>query len=315
MGLIARLKGFAQRNRGAVLAKARNEALVRLWLKPGLRALLRPVLPRGTAPEAWVFMGGCYNSGTTILREILGAHPDVATLPREGVVMTDAFPDLEAGGWQRMWSRNADGVARVGADPARVAARAKADWAPWWRRGAKVHLEKSIVHGAWMPALQQGFENARFIGVVRNGYCACEGIRRRARPSGEAAQVLGRADYPLAEVGRQWVFANEALQRDRAALSHYHEIRYEAFAEAPADTVRALLRFVGVRDDLVEDLGAGRIRVAGREFTVANQNAASLARLDAADLAAITPVIGPMLGKLGYDVETKDETKQGEGAA
>ena len=300
--LLKRLRGFAERNRGAVWTKARDEALVRLWLKPSLRAVLRPVMPK-RQPQAWVFMGGCYNSGTTILREMLGAHPEVATLPREGVVMTDAFPALEAGGWQRMWWRNADKVAAVAADPARVAARAQADWAPWWRRGAKVYLEKSIAHGAWMPALEQGFENARFIGVIRNGYCACEGIRRRAKPSGAAAAELGREDYPLAEVGRQWVHANEVLLRDREALGQYHEIRYEAFAEAPADTLRALFRFVGVDDSVVEDLGGGHLRVAGRDFTVANQNAASLARLSAQDLAEITPVIGPMLDQLGYDRE------------
>src|SRR5690606_5918555 len=155
----------------------------RLWRVFG--PFLRP-----REPETWVFMGGCYNSGTTILREMIGAHPAVASLPREGVELTDAFPVLEADGWVRMWFRNADKADLSGREPVALADRAKRAWSPWWRRDARAFSEKSIIHGAWMPTLDAGFSNARFIGVIRNGYCVCEGIRRRARPSGKARETL-----------------------------------------------------------------------------------------------------------------------------
>jgi len=299
--MIARINRFTERNRGAVLSKAWEATLVRLWLRLRLREALRPMI-RPRQPQGWIFMGGCYNSGTTILREILGAHPDIGTLPREGLDLTDAFPDLEQGGWPRMGFRNAQMIDQVNADPTAAADRAQRDWSLWWDRGAKVFLEKSILHGAWMPALEQGFQGARFIGVVRNGYCACEGIRRRSRPAGVAAQLLGQATYPIDEVGRQWVFSNQALRRDGPKLGQYREIRYEDFTANPAGTARDLFRFVGLDDRLVQDQGGGKIRVGTREFTISNQNADSIARLTSSDLAAINPVISPMMRDLGYDV-------------
>jgi len=177
MSALNRLRRFRQRNEGAVARKAVHDLLARAWMRPSLRRVARPLLgPR--APRRWVFAAGCYNSGTTILREILGAHPQIATLPREGVRMTDAFPEMEAEGWTRMWHRNADTAALEGHDPAWVADRAMRDWSPWWARGAEIFLEKSIVHGSWMSFLQDAFPEARFVFVVRNGFCAAEGILR-----------------------------------------------------------------------------------------------------------------------------------------
>ena len=149
MSVLERLRRFRQRNEGAVARKAVQDLLVRGWMRPGIRKAARPIL-RPREPRRWVFVAGCYNSGTTILREILGAHPDIATLPREGVRMTDAFPDVERQGWRRMWHRNAASTVLDGHDPARVADRAKRDWSPWWTRGADIFLEKSIVHGSRM---------------------------------------------------------------------------------------------------------------------------------------------------------------------
>ena len=198
---------------------------VRLWIRYRLWQIFGAILP-AREPKTWVFMGGCYNSGITILRDMIGAHPEVASLPREGVEMTDAFPDLEANGWVRMWVRNAEAADLSDLDPVTLARRAKRDWSLWWCRGALVFIEKSIIHGAWMPTLDAEFPNVRFIGVIRNGYCVCEGIRRRARPVDAARATLGRDDYPIEEVGRQWSFANQVLMPDQTSVKNYHEVRY-----------------------------------------------------------------------------------------
>lgn len=301
MNLIQRLAAFRDRNRGNLVSKAKQEFAVRLWIRFRLWRVLGPILPL-RKPRTWVFMGGCYNSGTTILRELIGSHPDVATLPHEGVEMTDAFPDLEADGWQRMWYRNADAAMQLRAGaPGKVAERAIRHWSPWWKRGAQVFLEKSIVHSAWMPFLQQGFGSTHFIGVVRNGYCACEGIRRRARPSLGARQELGADTYPLGEVGRQWVFANETLRRDRAALDHYLEIVYEELSLEPLRTIREIFRFIGVDEGAVTQDPDGTIRVGQRTFIIRDQNAESLARLSLEEQAELRTVIGPMMEHLGYE--------------
>jgi hypothetical protein len=231
---------------------------------------------------------------------MLGAHPEVASLPREGVEMTDAFPDLETGGWVRMWFRNADKADLVGRDPVGLARRAKRDWSPWWSRRARAFLEKSIVHGAWMPVLDAGFTNARFIGVIRNGYCVCEGIRRRARPRDAARETLGRDDYPIDEVGRQWVFANQILMRDHPKVRNYRAVYYEDFTAQPVETIRALFEFIGVDPDVVTTEEDGTIIIGTRRFEIRNQNPESLARLGDDDRVALGAVIDLLMEQLGY---------------
>jgi hypothetical protein len=299
--LFNRTRNFATRNRGAVLGKALRETIARGWIATRAWRFVSPFMP-DRQPQRWVFMCGCYNSGTTILREILGAHPEVASLPREGVRLTGAFPNLEAGGWQRMWFRNATLSDLAGQDPIGLSRRARKDWAPWWRPGAAVFLEKSIVHGSWMPFLEKGFGDCRFVGLVRNGFCASEGIRRRARPSGAAAAELGRDHYEMRDVGQQWVFANARLARDRHNVQHYMEIRYEEFAADPVSVLTRLFRFIGVDETAFHQTESGAIEINGRRFTIRNDNPASLARLTEADRADFLSVAAPMMQELGYDI-------------
>lgn len=302
--LLNRTRNFATRNRGAVFGKALRETVARGWIATRAWRFVGPFMP-ARQPQRWVFMCGCYNSGTTILREILGAHPEIASLPREGVRLTGAFPNLEAGGWQRMWFRNAALSDLSGQNPITLARRARKDWAPWWRLGAVVFLEKSIVHGSWMPVLEQGFGDCRFVGLVRNGFCAAEGIRRRARPSGAAAAELGRDHYDMRDVGQQWVFANARLARDRHKVQHYLEIRYEDFAADPVSVLTRLFRFIGVDETAFRQTETGEIEINGRRFTIRNDNPASLARLTEADRADFLSVAAPMMQDLGYDIGGK----------
>ena len=276
------------------------------WIRFKLWRFFRLFSP-GRQPKSWVFMGGCYNSGTTILREIIGAHPEISSLPREGVVLTDAFPDLEQNGWTRMWHRNAELADLHDKSPEGIAKVAKSDWSLWWRRGAGVFLEKSIVHCAWMPFLQQSFDNPRFISVVRNGYCVCEGIRRRARPTGLARQTVQSDVYPIDMVGQQWVHANEIIQKDKAGIENYLEIRYENLVDEPLRTLREIFRFIGVDSEVVTETDTGQICIGGHSFDISNQNVASLGRLSESDRAELQNIIGPMMKRLGYDPSGFDE--------
>lgn len=299
MTLGSRIGSFRNRQGGRLIRGLLREGAVRLWVRLRLWRIIGPVSP-SRQPQRWVFMGGCYNSGTTILREILGAHPEIATLPREGVRLTSAFPDLSADGWQRMWYRHAEKTELQGVDLRMLAHQARKDWAIWWARGKPVFLEKSIVHGAWMPKLQEGFGECRFIGVIRNGFCAAEGIRRRAHPSGQAARELGRDHYTIADAARQWVFANERLARDRYRVTCYHEIRYEDFVDDPAAVLTALFRFIGV-DETAFTCRNGTIEIGGRRFIIRNDNPSSIGRLTAEDRAAFLEVAGSTMRDLGYD--------------
>ena len=296
-----RLAAFAERNRGAVIRNGLRLVLVWPWVRFRMWRVFFRFLPM-RHPEKWIFMGGCYNSGTTILREVLSSHPDIGSLPREGVELTSVFPNLEKNGWQRMWHRNSSSVdqmtKRDPQDAARVAAR---DWSVWWPRGKKVFLEKSIVHGAWMPFLERGFDNCYFIGVIRNGYCAAEGIRRRARPFGQAATDIGADRYKMSDTASQWVYSNECLQRDSNQVARYHEVRYEDLAAEPEKVLREIFQFIGVDDSPMTMVDRKTVSIGGRRFVIRNDNPASLARLSEVERKEYFSVAGQMMKQLGYD--------------
>lgn len=302
--MLGRASAFVARNRGAVLRNGVRQALVRPWVRHRLWERFGKFAP-ATEPEKWLFIGGCYNSGTTILREVLSAHPDVASLPREGVELTSAFPDLEKNGWQRMWHRNAECSDLKDTDPMQLAREASRDWSFWWPRNKTVFLEKSIVHGAWMPILDQGFENCYFIGVIRNGFCAAEGICRRARPSGPAAELLGSSRYPISEAAAQWVFSNQRLLRDKGHVGRYLEIRYEDLVWDPEAVLRSMFRFIGVDDDEINMLDRRTVQIGKRTFVIRDDNPSSLARLTDAEREEYLSVAGDMMTALGYEVTTR----------
>lgn len=248
-------------------------------------------------------MGGCYNSGTTILREILGAHPAIAVLPREGVDMTSAFIDLESGGWERMWWKNRSSLEEWHPNPTQVAEEAKRDWNIWWKKGAIVNLEKSICHAAWFRTLNDGFPECKFIGVVRNGYCVAEGIRRKARPRDAAAIQLGRTTYSIDEAAEQWVQANERMIKDTAGMTNCLEVRYEDLTSNPLDTICRICDFIGVSKHVYTQTEGG-VSVLGRVFDVRNDNLASYNRLSEQDKLDFDTVANATMRKLGYGSPT-----------
>ena len=54
-------------------------------------------------PDKCVFIVGCYNSGTTLLSELMGRHPSISALPTEGHFITDQFLKDYDLGIPRMW--------------------------------------------------------------------------------------------------------------------------------------------------------------------------------------------------------------------
>jgi len=114
--------------------------------------------------------------------------------------------------------------------------------------------------------------------------------------------VLGRNTYPPAEAARQWVTSNEAWLRDRDALEHAYEFRYETFAADPGRVIGEVLEFIGADTAPFRDLDDGRVEMGGRPFTIRNENPGSLARLEDAARDEIAEVITPVMTRLGYDM-------------
>lgn len=129
----------------------------RLFRTPVGQKLSAP-FGRSLAPDRWVFVVGCYNSGTELLEQLIASHPEISGLPLEGVALTDALPRPEECGWTRLWYKCPD---RIRLEPGEGQAardeRAKRQWSFHVLRDATNIPEKSVANTARIPFLQTAF--------------------------------------------------------------------------------------------------------------------------------------------------------------
>ena len=250
-------------------------------------------------PEQWVFVVGCYNSGTTLVREILGSHPDIETLPREGVRFTDILPAPEELGWTRMWVGCVEHMKLPESYGDTEARKIQKDWSPLWGRKGNVFLEKSITNITRMEWLDSHFKNAKFIGIVRNGYAVSEGIRRRAAPCGPVKEIYP-SGYSIDMAGEQWLEANKCLLDSHTQVAQYHQITYEDLTADPYDVVAGIMEFIGVSPEVMRKNG-DILNISSNQFSIGNRNEGSIGRLSCSDIESLNETIGAMMERLNYE--------------
>ena len=132
------------------------------------------------APAKWIFILGCYNSGTTLLDQILAQHLQVSGLNDEGVMLTNKLPRPEDFGWRRMWVK-CENEMGISGDKSRISAEIKRHWSHFYDGRKDAFLEKSISNTPRAVFFNDYFKPAYFIHIVRNGYAVVEGIKRKAK--------------------------------------------------------------------------------------------------------------------------------------
>ena len=186
-----------------------------------LRIALTPV-PK---PEKWVFVVGCYNSGTTLLAELLGRHSKISALPTEGHFITDQLVKDYDIGLPRMWVDREDIFRMDETSQGPDVVRLKKEWGSRLDLKNPVLLEKSPPNGARTRWLQANFENPYFVAIVRNGYAVSAGIRKKAEP-----HHLAGGRWPIQMAAHQWARSNEVLLEDADTCERVHWVRYEDLA-------------------------------------------------------------------------------------
>ena len=294
----SKLERFRARNEGQLLRGFVREALSKAYLRPKFRNFVRPFVPL-KKPEKWLFVVGCFNSGTTILRRLLESHPDISALAGEGAKLTSAFPDLEEGGWPRMMYANRSKWTLPESGATERARMAQRDWSIWFDRRAKVFFEKSIDHTTRMEWLDRHFPNTYFIAITRNGYCVNEGIMRRARPFGRAREQVG-STYPPELVAEQWVAFDETIRTSAGNVSRFHSLRYEDLTSDPANALARIFRFL---DLSVPEMRwtAPVMEIGAERHELIDQNERSLARLCDEDIAKMRLIMGDAMTRNGYE--------------
>lgn len=243
--------------------------------------------------KTWLFLVGCYNSGTTLLAELLGHHPSISALSTEGHFITDQFVKDYDVGLPRMWVDRED-LFRLteddeGPDPLRV----KKEWAMRLDLSKPVLLEKSPPNSAKTRWLQTHFENSRFVGIIRNGYAVSEGITRKADPK----HLID--SWPIEKSAYQWKRSNEILQQDSGYLDHFMWVKYEDLTANPVATLNEIARFIGIPDfDGFENNRSWSIHE--RNETIRNMNQESIDRLSTEQINQINDIAGNMIDSFGY---------------
>ncbi len=240
-------------------------------------------LPR---PDKWVFLVGCYNSGTTLLHDLLATHPDIGSMPGEGQFYTNELLLPQSVGLTRLWAIDEDRFRMDESFTLRVnLEKLKRQWGARYNYpDLPVLIEKSPTNAGRTRWLQKHFENPHFIGIVRNGYAVAEGINRKV-------------GYSLEKAAQQWARSNEIMLDDFQRLHHKLLIRYEDLTENLEETLQKIFEFIGLDRVPVADQSW---QIHEQNAPIQNMNARSFERLNEDQLQAIERVAGDMLVCLNY---------------
>ena len=253
---------------------------------------LKIALTRDVREAQWIFIVGCYNSGTELLLKLLGSHPAISSLPTEGHFLADDLPKDFVLGVPRMWMLREDLFRLTEKDPGPDPVRLRREWLMRLDRRKRVFVEKTPSSTPRTRWLQRHFENAHFIALVRDGYAVSEGIRRKAEPR----HLMG--GWPIELCARQWTRSYEILFEDEPHLERVMWLRYEDLTEDPSGELGKLASFLGVPAQGFQP--DGKWAIHERKESIRNLNAESVARLTVEDLEAITREAGAMLKRFGY---------------
>lgn len=255
-----------------------------------IKIALTPV-PKG---KRWVFLVGCYNSGTTLLAELLSQHPAISALPTEGHFITDQFIKDYDIGLPRMWVDRED-IFRLdendeGPDPYRL----KKEWGMRLDLSKDILLEKSPPNSAKTRWLQKHFEDACFIGIVRNPYAVAEGITRKADPQ----HLID--SWPIEKSAYQWKRSNEVLKQDAFHLNRFMWVSYEDLADDTGATLNRITGFIGTEDFPALDESRSW-NIHERDEQIRNMNADSIKRLTPEQIEQVNRVAGDAIEAFGYE--------------
>ncbi|MCS3700521.1 hypothetical protein GGQ20_001838 [Salinibacter ruber] len=270
----------------------------RLCMTKTFRRIATPFAPI-PRPKRWIFIIGCYNSGTSLLKSILAEHRAITWLPARGGAYTDELEWPESYGWTRMWHKCYKQLRMEPGPGAEHTARSiKRRWGLVLGRSPQNVLIKSITDAVRLPFLNEYFRPAYFVYIVRNGYAVAEGIKRRADPSKWGCERYS-GGYPIELCAAQWKRSDQVVERDRASTEHFLRITYEDLTERTNKTVKTITDFLDIRQVDRRTLNR-KWQIHGILSTIQNMNQKSIDNLSKSEIKTINRKAKKILQKYDY---------------
>lgn len=255
-----------------------------------------------------VFIVGCGRSGTTLLRQTLASHPQIAAFPTEADALW--HPRLLP------WPTSEEPAPPIWDDPVRFTQLSLALWPPdqglrlravfgAYQRmaGGAVFVQKNIKLNFMLGHVRALFPDARFIHMLRDGRAVAPAYARKMRATIRFAPRRFRRegydlppDVLLERFARYWTLIVLTLDADAAALGlagtpAWCEVRYEEFTADPAGTLGRLAAWLGVDPGYFGHARLPDIRSTNRQI---------IDRLSAEQRAQVERVLAPALLAKGY---------------
>lgn len=219
-------------------------------------------MPIAIAPHRPVFIIGCARSGTSVLKRLLGAHPEIDAYPSEANELWHprSYP-WHSGArrtpplWQAPAAFTADSLSQW---PARHSERLRRVFG-WHQRLTRrpVFLGKSSMINFMLVDVDRLFPDARFIHIVRDGRAvALSYAEKEHRKMLAAPEVYRDAgawydfDSLIRHMGRLWQATLAEINRQCTSLGwsaaeRYHRCHYEDLCADPSAVLTELLGFIG----------------------------------------------------------------------
>ena len=210
-----------------------------------------------------LFIVGTARSGTTVLMRVLRAHPNIATLPGEGLDLwyPSTFP------WRRSdltlppYWKDAEGFSKGTLErwTARDSKKIRSVF-EWYRRlkFKKHFLNKNAMSAFYMEHMLDLFPNAKFIHIYRDGrpvalsYAKMEYARMQAFPeSYKKAKLQLEFNEVLRFTSKCWndqtMYFEETLRGDQFNSNNLYSLSYEDLCNDPNAKFKEISEFLGLK--------------------------------------------------------------------
>lgn len=273
------------------------------WFESAAPAAWReapPTAPQPAAPKQHIFLVGFPRSGTTLLENVLAAHPDVIALEEK-----DCLAAAESGYLSS--NEGLERLSRIGPDDA--ARHRDLYWSAVRGFGVepsgRVFIDKLPLASVLLPLIAKLFPHARVLFALRDPrdvVLSC--FRRRFAMNGAMYQLLtvqGAAAY------YDGVMHLSQLYRDKLPLPQ-HVVRYESLVDDFEGTSRGVCDFIGVKWDesLIDFAEKARRRgiatPSGAQVVRGlNREGQGVWRRYREQMAPVLPLLQPWVERFGYE--------------